>query len=137
MTPKIQLAGCVILDEYGGILLLHRSVAERTQWELPGGKVEPGEAPEQAAIREIDEELGVEVRLTKVLGSGEFEEGDAEYQYVWFQAVVTQADPMLHETDKFDDLDYFDIEDLPELALSANLHVLFEKIISGDMALEV
>ena len=32
-------------------------------WELPGGKVEPGESPEQAAHREINEELGVDIVL--------------------------------------------------------------------------
>jgi 8-oxo-dGTP diphosphatase len=134
---RIQLAGCVMLDDYGRILLLHRNTPKRTQWELPGGKVEPDELPEQAAVREIDEELGVKVRLVKVLGFGEFEEGDNEYHYVWFQAVVTEADPMLNETDTFDDLDYFELEDLPSLALSANMQVLFEKIVSGDVALEV
>jgi 8-oxo-dGTP diphosphatase len=37
-------------------------------WEFPGGKVEPGEAPEQAVVREIAEELGVTVRLEHWLG---------------------------------------------------------------------
>jgi 8-oxo-dGTP diphosphatase len=131
---KIRLAGCVMLDDYGRILLLHRSLPGTSQWELPGGKIEPGETAEQAAMREIDEELGVAVRLVKPLGVGGFEDEENEYEYVWFQAVVTAADPQLKETKKFDDLDYFDLEDLPSLALSANMQVLLAKIVSGEVS---
>ena len=132
----IQLAGCVILDDYGRILLLHRNTPELTQWELPGGKIEEDETPEQAAIREIHEELGIEVRLVRALGMGAFEQDETEYQYAWFQAVVTSADPMLRETEKFDDLDYFEIEDLMSLALSPNMQVLFDEIMSGGVVLD-
>lgn len=38
-------------------------------WEFPGGKIEPGESPEQAAVRECREELGCEVRALRRLGS--------------------------------------------------------------------
>ena len=132
----VQLAGCVILNDYGRILLLHRSTPGRTQWELPGGKIEEGETPEQAAMRELDEELGIVVQLVRPLGTGAFEQGDDEYQYMWFLAVVTGADPSLQETETFDDLDYFELEDLESLALSANMQVLFNEILAGSVTLE-
>jgi 8-oxo-dGTP diphosphatase len=134
---KIQLAGCVIVDEYDRILLLHRNTAKQTQWELPGGKIKRGETAEQAAVRELGEELGVEVRLVKALGIGEFETEDNEYTYVWFQAVIESGNPTLFEPDTFDGFDYFDIEDMLSLALSNNMQVLIDKIISGDVALAV
>ena len=36
-------------------------------WEFPGGKVEPGESPEEAIVREIKEELGADVKVTSLL----------------------------------------------------------------------
>ncbi len=131
----IQLAGCILLDDYGRLLLLHRS-AEPTQWELPGGKVEEDETPEMAAIREMNEELGVEVVLTHALGKEPFEQGDQQYLYHWFRASVVGGDLQVMETDKFDDFDYFELEDLPSLALSANMQILEEKLLSGAIALE-
>src|ERR1700728_1571336 len=65
------LAGCVLLDQWGRILLLHRR-DPCEQWELPGGKIEPGEAADVAACREVREELGVVVGDTKELGSARF-----------------------------------------------------------------
>jgi 8-oxo-dGTP diphosphatase len=39
------------------------------KWEFPGGKVEPGESPEAAIVREIHEELGLPIRVLRVLPS--------------------------------------------------------------------
>lgn len=50
-----------LIDSAGRVLLQRRRLdrAHGGLWEFPGGKVEPGESPESAALREIEEELGV------------------------------------------------------------------------------
>ncbi|MEV4937989.1 (deoxy)nucleoside triphosphate pyrophosphohydrolase [Streptomyces zaomyceticus] len=64
-TPRdpvvVVVAGA--LYERGRLLAARRSapVELAGRWELPGGKVEPGESPEEALVRELREELGVEV----------------------------------------------------------------------------
>ncbi len=61
----MQGANTVILDEHR-VLLQKR--ADFHIWALPGGRVEPGETPEDAAIRETFEETGLHVRLERKVG---------------------------------------------------------------------
>ena len=133
---KISFASCVILDDYGRILLLHRNSGGESGWELPGGRVEDYESAEESVVREIDEGLGIAVRLTKTLGSGEFEGDYEDYSYTWFQAVIVDADPQLRQTDAIDDLEYFETEDLLSIALAHSMQILFDKIMSGEVVLD-
>lgn len=135
MKDPVLVAGCVLLDPYDRILLLHRNRGDNPHWELPGGKVEADETPVMAAIREIQEELGVSVDISRALGSEVLEAEDKVYKFHWFQAMITDGVPDVIEVDTFDDLDYFDVEDLPSLALSPNMQVLHDKLLSGEVHL--
>lgn len=57
----ILVAACALVDADGRVLLSQRPEGKKLAglWEFPGGKVEPGETPEDALIRELMEELGV------------------------------------------------------------------------------
>ncbi len=57
------VAACALVDVDGRVLLAQRPEGKQLAglWEFPGGKVEPGETPEACLIRELKEELGIEV----------------------------------------------------------------------------
>ena len=59
----VLVAACALVDEDGRVLLAKRPEGRPLAglWEFPGGKVEPGERPEEALIRELEEELGIDV----------------------------------------------------------------------------
>ncbi|MDJ0826314.1 MAG: 8-oxo-dGTP diphosphatase MutT [Rhodobacter sp.] len=60
---KVVLVSAVALIDVDGRVLLAQRPAGKTMaglWEFPGGKVEPGETPEHALIRELHEELGID-----------------------------------------------------------------------------
>ena len=65
MSIKLVLvAACALVDADGRVLLTERPAGKPMAglWEFPGGKIEPGERPEQTLIRELNEELGIVVR---------------------------------------------------------------------------
>ncbi len=61
--PLVLVAAVALVDADGRVLLARRPEGKPMAglWEFPGGKVDPGETPETALIRELAEELGIDV----------------------------------------------------------------------------
>ena len=64
MGKLVLVAACALIDPDGRVLIAQRPPGKVMAglWEFPGGKIEPGERPEEALIRELREELGVTVQ---------------------------------------------------------------------------
>ncbi len=62
MAKLLLVAACALVDRDGRVLLARRPEGKPMTglWEFPGGKLAEGETPEQALIRELREELGIE-----------------------------------------------------------------------------
>ena len=83
---RYQLSAKVLIrDDEGRFLLLKRSMssnANRGRWDLPGGKVDAGEAFDVALLREVVEELGLTVSLERVAGAAESVLPDRHVAYI-------------------------------------------------------
>jgi len=62
--PTVLVVAVALIDTDGRVLIAQRPEGKQLAglWEFPGGKVEPGERPEAALIRELREELGIETK---------------------------------------------------------------------------
>lgn len=60
----LLVAACALVDADGRVLLSERPAGKQLAglWEFPGGKIEPGESPEDTLVRELAEELGIQTK---------------------------------------------------------------------------
>ncbi len=65
--PKklLLVVACALVDADGRVLIAQRPEGKQLAglWEFPGGKMEPGETPEETLVRELKEELGIETKV--------------------------------------------------------------------------
>lgn len=130
---RLVVAGGLIVDPRGRIMLIHRATASARWWETPGGKVDRGEHPRQAAIRELSEELGVTTSVIGDLGWHDLRSTTQPIRYALYLMQINEGDPRPLETDRFDAVEFFSWTQMLSMLeeLSPNARNVFEMITRG------
>lgn len=131
MVPSVAAA---IFDADNRILLQEKS---GEPWSLPAGMIEPGESPRIAVIRETEEETGLIVTPSRILGvfGGEqfryvYPNGDqVEYTIILMHCSIIRDTGVIADSET-KSLDYFEKDSMPELALPYPQEVLFSEFTS-------
>ena len=99
MPASIPVPVVCALVERGGLLLLARRPADKhlpLKWEFPGGKVEPGEDSAAAIVREIREELGCDIVITRALPRFPFDYGRVVIEMIPYVCTLAAGSPAPH-----------------------------------------
>lgn len=114
----LVFAGGCVFDSSGRVLLQRRGDSKK--WGFPGGAIEIGETPEMAAIREIKEETGLDVRVSGLVGiytdcNMEYPNGDKAQSLCIFYELEMIGGKLRCDDLETVDLQYFDFDEMPEL----------------------
>ena len=114
----VHVAVAVIENSVGDFLIAQRANHQHMGgcWEFPGGKVDDGESPEAALVREIQEELGISISVNAFLDRSTTPVGDNDIDLACY--LVTSADVPRHSTDH-DELRWVPFSSLPTLDWAA------------------
>lgn len=98
MSSPVPVVCAVIEDGSGRVLVAQRPPHKHLglKWEFAGGKVEPGEAPVAALLREIREELGCAIRIKQTLPPFRHDYGDVLIEMMPFVCALEAEGPVPH-----------------------------------------
>ncbi|MFA6076659.1 MAG: NUDIX domain-containing protein [Candidatus Paceibacterota bacterium] len=142
MKPQFIIGSFgIIFDERKRVLLVHRR--DYDLWNLPGGTLEDFESPKNAVIREVKEETGLDVKVSKLLGVYNKENKND----MAFSFLCEAVGGKITLNDEADRIEYFEVDKLPansvpkqveriKDALSNPSEIIF-KTQSGKSAIEL
>jgi mutator protein MutT len=131
----VVAAGAVVIDERGRVLLVRRGRSPSVgEWTLPGGRVEPGESPEAAVVRELREETGLLGRPTSALGVVTIERDGVHYAIHEFSVALAEpaGDAALRPGDDAAEARWARRDELPTLGVRADAIAVIDRALARD-----
>lgn len=121
MGERIPCVGAIVYDGAGRLLLIRRGRPPQAgSWSLPGGRIEAGETPEQAVVREIAEETGLDVVPGHLVGRVD-RDGPGGVVYDIEDYACTSVGGQLRAGDDASDVRFVDRAAMDALELSTGL----------------
>lgn len=124
-------AAAAIFDGAGRLLLIKENY-DRRRYSLPGGRVEPGETPEEAVVREVREETGVGAQIDGRVGLYQLDNG---FEVALYACSIVDGIPAVPEGDEIAEVGWFDPADIPE-PRSNVLHHALADVLAGARDVE-
>lgn len=112
-------AGLVLRD--GRALLVHNAKHGDVRIEPPGGKVNPGEGLKESVVRELREELGIEVRVGRLFGAYHTTSPEGDFLVRTYLCEIASGEPRVCEPDKVPDFGWYDLKEMEDLARKGSL----------------
>jgi ADP-ribose pyrophosphatase YjhB (NUDIX family) len=131
IRPLFQVfAAAVILDGNKNILLVKSTYQRFHPWGLPGGSLEYGEHPEEAVIREVWEETGLQVGIERLLMVNAWR---PDRVGIYYLCMITGG--TFHPSDEVSEFAYFSLENLPDVrTLDRDMIKRLHKLVDHELA---
>jgi 8-oxo-dGTP pyrophosphatase MutT (NUDIX family) len=131
----LRLSGAVVYSEHEGDMYLALVHDIFGHWTLSKGKIEEGESIEAGAVRELKEEIGLEVELEGELGKNEYiashpELGKVRKQVVYFLAKSPYTELTLENKGGLDDAKWFKVAEILDLNFYEDILPIVTKAIT-------
>lgn len=98
----IVAAGMVIDQNHVLLAQRNKTAHHALEWEFPGGKLEAHESPEEALARELDEELGIRVRVGRIFDAKTVREDGRELLILYYFAFLESGVPRVIDCSAFE-----------------------------------
>ena len=114
-----MVAGLILKDHK--LLLVHNTKHNSLRIEPPGGKVEENESLKSATIRELEEELGIKVRVGELFGTYLTNSPEGAFNVSMFICEIDSGKPELTEPNIISNFGWYNYQELENLAQKGNL----------------
>lgn len=114
--PKVGVGAVIFNDKNEILLILRKKNPEAYKWSIPGGKVEPFEYLEDATIREIKEEIDIDIKIEKLICTAEtinIETNEHWISLIYSAEKIANPSPKINEDDSILALNFFPLDKLP------------------------